>query len=113
MDSAVGSEAEELPDELADDRSGRGGSKGQNRKGGQQDAAAVVTPPPITGTALASLPPLANLKADTVIMNPPFGTKRKGVDMEFLRAAAHLSSHAVYSLHKSSTRAHIQKVAER
>ena len=24
---------------------------------------------------------------DTVIMNPPFGTRRKGADLDFLRAA--------------------------
>ncbi len=27
------------------------------------------------------------LQADTVIMNPPFGTRRKGADLDFLRAA--------------------------
>lgn len=27
------------------------------------------------------------LCADTVIMNPPFGTRRRGADMDFLRAA--------------------------
>jgi len=27
------------------------------------------------------------LWADVVIMNPPFGTRRKGADLEFLRAA--------------------------
>ena len=30
------------------------------------------------------------LRADTVIMNPPFGTRRKGADMDFLRAAFHV-----------------------
>lgn len=29
----------------------------------------------------------SRLLADTVIMNPPFGTRRKGADMDFLRAA--------------------------
>lgn len=29
----------------------------------------------------------SRLRADTVIMNPPFGTRRKGADMDFLRAA--------------------------
>jgi predicted RNA methylase len=56
------------------------------------------------------------LRADTVIMNPPFGTRRKGADVEFLRAAARLVARdggALYSLHKSSTRAHLQKVAVR
>jgi len=54
------------------------------------------------------------LRADTVIMNPPFGTRRKGADVDFLRAAARLVGRdggAVYSLHKSSTRAHLRKVA--
>jgi len=49
-------------------------------------------------------------RADVVIMNPPFGTRRKGADMEFLRAAFLLAKESVYSLHKSSTRAHIQRV---
>lgn len=29
----------------------------------------------------------SRLRADTVIMNPPFGTRRKGADMDFLSAA--------------------------
>lgn len=51
------------------------------------------------------------LRADTVIMNPPFGTKLKGADMAFLRAACSLQPKQIYSLNKSSTRSHIQKVA--
>ncbi|CAN9497775.1 unnamed protein product [Ophioblennius macclurei] len=51
-------------------------------------------------------------KFDTVIMNPPFGTKHKGVDMTFLRAALTMAKTAVYSLHKTSTREHIQKKAQ-
>uniref|UniRef100_A0A383WPV8 Methyltransferase small domain-containing protein n=1 Tax=Tetradesmus obliquus TaxID=3088 RepID=A0A383WPV8_TETOB len=51
------------------------------------------------------------LQADTVIMNPPFGTKMKGADMAFLRAACSLGPKQIYSLNKSSTRSHIQKVA--
>jgi rRNA N6-adenosine-methyltransferase METTL5 len=51
------------------------------------------------------------LRADTVVMNPPFGTRRKGADMEFLAAALKLSRGSVYSLHKSSTRSHIQRVS--
>ena len=49
-------------------------------------------------------------RADVVIMNPPFGTRRKGADMEFLRAAFLLASESIYSLHKSSTRAYIKRV---
>lgn len=50
---------------------------------------------------------------DTVIMNPPFGTKANaGVDMIFLKTALDLASTAVYSLHKTSTREHIMKKAK-
>lgn len=42
---------------------------------------------------------------DTVIMNPPFGTKHNaGMDMRFLEVAMRLATGAVYSLHKTSTR---------
>ncbi|XP_048479543.1 rRNA N6-adenosine-methyltransferase Mettl5 [Plutella xylostella] len=47
---------------------------------------------------------------DTVLMNPPFGTKHNaGIDMRFLQRGLDLSCDSVYSLHKSSTRSHIQK----
>jgi rRNA N6-adenosine-methyltransferase METTL5 len=49
-------------------------------------------------------------KFDTVLMNPPFGTKKNaGMDMKFLKIATMLSKNVVYSLHKSSTREFIQK----
>ena len=52
---------------------------------------------------------------DTVLMNPPFGTKpgNKGIDMVFLETGLKLVKRggAVYSMHKSSTREHIQKKA--
>ena len=49
---------------------------------------------------------------DTVVTNPPFGTKpgNKGIDLRFVRAALLMASRdggAVYSLHKSATRQHI------
>lgn len=50
---------------------------------------------------------------DTVVMNPPFGTRRIGADMEFLSAALKIASRAVYSLHKTSTREHVKKAALR
>ncbi|XP_010889229.1 rRNA N6-adenosine-methyltransferase METTL5 isoform X2 [Esox lucius] len=51
-------------------------------------------------------------KFDTVIMNPPFGTKHnQGMDMQFLKTALTMATTAVYSLHKTSTRDHIQKKA--
>ncbi|XP_068602266.1 rRNA N6-adenosine-methyltransferase METTL5 [Brachionichthys hirsutus] len=50
---------------------------------------------------------------DTVITNPPFGTKHnQGTDMAFLWTALTMAKTAVYSLHKTSTRAHIQKKAK-
>jgi len=47
-------------------------------------------------------------RVDTVVMNPPFGTKHnKGLDIKFLQAGLALASRAVYSLHKTSTRSHL------
>ena len=37
--------------------------------------------------SVSDLQALQRLAADTVIMNPPFGTRRKGADLDFLRAA--------------------------
>ncbi|XP_068683834.1 rRNA N6-adenosine-methyltransferase METTL5-like isoform X1 [Montipora capricornis] len=49
-------------------------------------------------------------KFDTIIMNPPFGTKdNKGIDLVFLQKAIAMSTTAVYSLHKTATREHIKK----
>ncbi|GIL55814.1 hypothetical protein Vafri_11173 [Volvox africanus] len=56
---------------------------------------------------------LPRLRADVVIMNPPFGTKQKGADLAFLRAAFSVATTSVYSLHKSSTREFIAKTAKR
>ncbi|KAL6606144.1 hypothetical protein ACP70R_041797 [Stipagrostis hirtigluma subsp. patula] len=56
---------------------------------------------------------LKGLLVDTVVMNPPFGTRRKGADMEFLSMGLKVASRAVYSLHKTSTREHIKKAALR
>lgn len=51
-------------------------------------------------------------KFDTVVMNPPFGTKRNwGLDMLFLKSGLALAKKSVYSLHKTSTRDHILKKA--
>lgn len=49
---------------------------------------------------------------DTVIMNPPFGTKHnEGLDMVFVKTALDIAKTSVYSLHKTSTKEHIQKKA--
>ncbi|KAJ1984278.1 hypothetical protein H4R34_000746 [Dimargaris verticillata] len=80
----------------------------------------ITHPNPVDQDATASL--IANeallrrlsKTVDTVVMNPPFGTKpgNKGIDMAFLRAALTLATTAVYSLHKSSTRDYIRAKAK-
>ncbi|EAS02406.3 methyltransferase-like protein (macronuclear) [Tetrahymena thermophila SB210] len=58
-------------------------------------------------------PPTLNGKLfDTVVMNPPFGTKDEGIDVVFLEKAFQTCSGNVYSMHKSSTRKFLQKKAE-
>ncbi|XP_051136880.1 uncharacterized protein LOC127255411 [Andrographis paniculata] len=56
---------------------------------------------------------LSDQTIDTVVMNPPFGTRKKGADMEFLSMALKVASQAVYSLHKTTTREHIKRTALR
>lgn len=41
---------------------------------------------------------------DLVLMNPPFGTRRAGIDMAFVKLALHMTHGNVFSLHKTSTR---------
>ncbi|GJP43380.1 hypothetical protein CLOM_g2850 [Closterium sp. NIES-68] len=57
--------------------------------------------------------PLTSDSVEVVVMNPPFGTRTKGADMLFLAAGLKAASVAVYSLHKSSTREHVQRAAVR
>ena len=40
---------------------------------------------------------------ETVLMNPPFGTKQPHTDLQFLKCAQNLAP-VIYSIHKSSTR---------
>lgn len=55
--------------------------------------------------------PLADNSVDTVITNPPFGTKHNaGIDVQFLRTACRLAKRAVYSFHKRSTRTFVIKI---
>lgn len=49
---------------------------------------------------------------DTIVMNPPFGTKNNcGMDMAFLEAASKIANKTIYSLHKSTTRKHVLRKA--
>lgn len=52
-------------------------------------------------------------RVDTVIMNPPFGTRNKGIDVLFLEKAIAMRPKAIYSLHKSSTRNFLLEKARR
>jgi predicted RNA methylase len=47
-------------------------------------------------------------KVDTVLMNPPFGTKQPHADIHFLQIALALGR-TVYSIHKSSTREYLTR----
>jgi len=50
---------------------------------------------------------------DTVVTNPPFGTKNNaGMDIQFVETGVKLATGSVYSLHKTSTREFIQKKAK-
>jgi len=53
-----------------------------------------------------------NAKADIVIQNPPFGTKKKHADRDFLEKAFQTAD-VVYSFHKTETREFIEDFAEK
>ena len=46
---------------------------------------------------------LVDKKVDLVVQNPPFGTRKKGIDVVFLEKAMEISS-VVYSFHKAETK---------
>lgn len=70
-------------------------------------SAASAVPPPAGPARLRSGP------FDVAVLNPPFGTRRPGADVAFVRAALEAVARdgRVYSLHKSSTRAHLVRTA--
>jgi putative methylase len=53
-----------------------------------------------------------NNKADIIIMNPPFGTKTKHADTEFLKKAFSLAP-IIYSIHKSETKDYLRTFAQK
>ena len=53
--------------------------------------------------------PIQPQSYDVVIMNPPFGTRKAGIDILFLEEAFRCARRAIYSLHKTSTRSYLQK----
>merc|ERR1719220_2651268 len=58
----------------------------------------------VPSVSLSEFGNLKEVEVETVLMNPPFGTKNKGIDVAFLKAALSFQPNAIYSLHKSSTR---------
>mmetsp|Transcript_2654 Transcript_2654/g.3549 ORF Transcript_2654/g.3549 Transcript_2654/m.3549 type:complete len:278 (-) Transcript_2654:458-1291(-) len=101
-------------------------NKDNNKKGGKSQRGAVAA---ATNTTLRSSTqdvrneilndggldgiPLPENLVDTVLTNPPFGTKdNAGMDLRFLKTATRLASRAVYSFHKTSTRAFLKKHVE-
>lgn len=59
--------------------------------------------------------PFPDRCVDTVLTNPPFGTKADmgGIDVQFLLLACQLARRAVYSFHKTTTRAYILRTVAR
>jgi predicted RNA methylase len=80
---------------------GGGKSKGRGRGRQSQQQQVVKSLDPNAHDGL----PLRDNCVDTVVTNPPFGTKHNaGMDIRFLKCATRLASRAVYSFHKTSTR---------
>jgi putative methylase len=52
-----------------------------------------------------------NRKADTVVMNPPFGTKKKHADRQFLESAFRIAS-SIISFHKTETKGFIDAISK-
>ncbi|MBS3174484.1 methyltransferase [Candidatus Woesearchaeota archaeon] len=50
-------------------------------------------------------------KIDTVIMNPPFGVRKRKADKEFLQKAFDLADN-IYSLHKIESKSFIEKISK-
>ena len=100
-------------------RGGRGSRGGGRGRKGRGRGAAVARP---ASDALYQNPreghhsqddgiPLPRSAVDTVITNPPFGTKHnEGIDVQFLKVAVRLARKTVYSFHKTSTRAFLLKL---
>lgn len=51
-------------------------------------------------------------ECDTVLQNPPYGTRRKGADVRFLGKAIEMAR-VVYSLHKSVTDPYVRRFVEK
>jgi predicted RNA methylase len=96
---------------------GRGRGRGKGRGGGApagspNDSSSSSSEPTKDRIAVQGHDgiPLLDNCVDTVLTNPPFGTKQNaGMDVQFLRTACRLARRAVYSFHKTSTRTFLLK----
>jgi predicted RNA methylase len=94
---------------------GTGRGRGQARGRGQKPAPARCSTTEARQLIMSDDDglPLASNCVDTVLTNPPFGTKSNaGMDLRFLRTATRLSRRAVYSFHKTSTRNFLKRQVE-
>ncbi|KAL7569070.1 hypothetical protein ACA910_016913 [Epithemia clementina (nom. ined.)] len=88
-------------------RKGRGGRPTEARSSTQEVREQILTDADQDGI------PIRSGFVDTVLTNPPFGTKdNAGMDLRFLKTATRLARRAVYSFHKTSTRAFMKKHVE-
>ena len=94
---------------------GRGRGRGQSNKG--RGGTNQSQPQPQSTLVKLDLNstddgiPLPSKIVDTVITNPPFGTKNnEGIDVQFLKTSIRLARRAVYSFHKTSTRPYLLKL---
>lgn len=94
-------------------RGGRNKGRGGGRGSGSSRASEPIDPPSCVSPTDDGVP-LASNCVDTVMTNPPFGTKpgNAGIDVTFLRTAIRLARLSVYSFHKSSTRDYLLKTVE-
>ena len=99
-------------------RGGKGGrGKGRGGKGGRGKVQQVTDSSENHDgcSPEAAIPtndgiPLPDNCIDTVITNPPFGTKdNAGIDVQFVSTGIRLAKRAVFSFHKTSTRNYLLK----
>lgn len=94
-------------------KSGRGrgrGTKGRGRSHHHEQTASTVQSNLLDLNEQDGIP-LPSKVVDTVITNPPFGTKHnEGIDVQFLKTSIRLARRAVYSFHKTSTRSYLLKL---
>ncbi len=101
-------------------RGGKGGrGRGRGKSRGRGKGRGETMPRSIENMSLSNDNgdddglPIASNCVDTVLTNPPFGTKHNaGIDLTFLRTAIRLATKAVYSFHKSSTSRYLIKAVE-